>query len=61
MTGRQDMVNQVLELVEAQYLPRVSKDQNRIKTEKSKLEEIESHIFALEDESGRLIGTATEQ
>ena len=61
MTGRQDIVNQVLELVEAQYLPRVSQDQNRIKMEKIELEKIESHIFELEDESGRLKGTATEQ
>ena len=29
--------------------------------EKIKLEKIESHIFELEDESGRLKGTATEQ
>ena len=47
LSGRSDRVAQVLELVEAHYGPRVQDDKDKIKTEKEKLQKIDSELKEL--------------
>ena len=49
MTEKSAMVDQVLELVEAHYMPRVFEDKKRIKEQKKEAEVLEKEKSKLED------------
>ena len=50
----------ILELVEAHYIPRVTIDRESAKIEKKTLEQLNQEIFKLDQSNGQIISNATE-
>lgn len=58
---RQEITNDILELIESHYEPRVAIDQKRIKSLKLEVEKIDTEIKSLEDKDSKLKQDASDE